>query len=216
MATPLSEYVPGGPPIELSGVTGASDITWKPATDTFFLLMDRVVELHEYDFSFDEPVRVIEIQNGPTDAEGLTYLGATGGVDRFALAVEADDDVVYVFELAPGATSLDMSQAVLQTYVPSEAPSVANRGFEGVAFRPAIGDEAPLLYACQEGEPEQVPIRVLSFPYEAEGPLTLSYADGSLSVNESWDAQEKLGNVAGDLSGLHYTDPLRDCVRFGS
>jgi uncharacterized protein YjiK len=203
-ATPLSEYVPEGSPIELSDVTGASDITWKPSTDTFFVVMDRFAELREYDFSFTEPVRVIEIQNGPADAEGLTYLGVSGGLDRFALAAEANDDVVYTFELAPDAAALDMGQALLQTYVPSEAPSVANSGFEGVAFRPGNAASGPLLYACQEGSPDQVPIRVLSFPYAADGLATLSYADSSLLVSETWDAQEKLGTVAGDLSGLHY------------
>jgi uncharacterized protein YjiK len=182
----------------------ASDIAWKPSTDTFFLLTDRTTEFREYESDFLTTVRTVTLQNSPVDAEGLAYLGPIDGLDRFALGVEANEDEVLIFELDPEATTLDFATAVLQTYVPGAEPTVANKGWEGVAYRAAAGGEPAWLWTCQEGEPGQVPIRVVGFPYLPEGAATLSYADDSLPVEEPWDAAEKLGAVAGDLSGLVY------------
>ncbi|HET9955859.1 MAG TPA: SdiA-regulated domain-containing protein [Polyangiaceae bacterium] len=173
--------------------------------------MDRVAEFREYPPDFGSPRRIIRIMNGPVDAEGLTYIGSHAGLDRFALSIEASQDLVMIFDLAPDATSIDMRTAVLQTYEPAAAPAIANKGWEGVAFRPAHGGSAPRLYACQEGEPGQAPTRVLSFPYLPEAGTTLSYQNGSLSVDEPWNALDRLGSVAGDLSSVHY-DQLTDTL----
>jgi uncharacterized protein YjiK len=201
---PFSAYSPVGEPIVLDGIVNASDIVWKPSTDSFFLLTDRTTTFHEYGGDFATPLRTITLVNSPVDAEGLAYLGAVNGKDRFALGVEANTDEVLVFELAADATTLDFATATLQTYVPGEEPAVANKGWEGVAYRAAAGGEPAWLWACQEGEPGQVPIRVVGFPYLPDGGTPLSYADDSLAVEEPWDAADELGAVADDLSGLTY------------
>jgi uncharacterized protein YjiK len=195
-------FAPTGPPIALRGVTNTSDITWKPATDTFFVVANSVV--HEYSSDFSARLRTIRIGGETLDAEGITYLGEVGPWDRFALAVEAPTDVVLSFDLAPDATVVDA--ASVRTYVLAPAPPLTNKGWEGVAYRPAKAGGAAWLYACREGEPGQVAMRVIRFPYRADDPAaaTWSYADGSLAVDEPWDALARLGDVAEDLSGLHY------------
>jgi uncharacterized protein YjiK len=199
---PFTGFVPrDAAPIELDGISGASDLTWKPSTDTYFLLTDRGGTFHEYSSDFATVERTIMLENPPADAEGIAYLGATNGVDRFALAVEANDSEILIFELEPEATTLDFATATLQTYVPAAEPSVANSGWEGVAYRPSDAGVATL-WACQEGASGQVPIRVVAFPYLPDGAETLSYADESLSVEEPWDAVEQLGTD--DLSSVVY------------
>jgi uncharacterized protein YjiK len=200
---PFTEYAPlHAEPIALDGIVNASDVAWKPSTDTFFLLTDRTTTFHEYSADFTTVVRTITLVNPPVDAEGLAYLGEVGGADRFAVGVEANTDEVLIFDLDAAATSLDFGTAVRQTYVPGEEPSVANKGWEGVAYRPATDGEPAWLWACQEGEPGQVPIRVVGFPYAPDAAETQSYADDSLAVEEPWNAADKLG--ADDLSGLVY------------
>jgi uncharacterized protein YjiK len=200
---PFTAYVPrDAMPIALDGIVNASDIAWKPSTDTFFLLTDRTTTFHEYSADFATVVRTITLVNSPVDAEGLAYLGEAGGRDRFALGVEANADEVLIFELDAEATALDFATAVLQTYVPGAEPSVANKGWEGVAYRPAANGDPAWLWACQEGEPGQVPIRVVGFPYLPDGADTLSYADDSLTVEEPWNAADELD--ADDLSSLVY------------
>jgi uncharacterized protein YjiK len=207
---PFTAFVPrDAAPIELDGIVNASDLAWKPSTDTYFLLTDRTTTFHEYSWDFATVERTITLVNPPVDAEGIVYLGAVGGLDRFALSVEANENEVLIFELDPAATTLDFETAVIQTYVPGAEPSVANKGWEGIAFRGSDIGGNGTLWACQEGEPGQVPIRVVVFPYLADGARTLSYADDSLAVMEPWDAAEKLGTD--DLSSVAYdqnTDTL--------
>jgi uncharacterized protein YjiK len=207
---PFTAFVPrDAAPTALDGIVNASDVAWKPQTDTFFLLTDRTTTFHEYSADFGTVVRSITLVNPPVDAEGLAYLGEVGGLDRFALGVEANEDEVLIFELDPQATTLDFATAVIQVYVPGEAPSIANKGWEGVAYRVAADGGPAQLWACQEGEPGEVPIRVVGFPYLPDGAQTLSYADGSLAVDEPWNAAEKLD--ADDLSSLVY-DPDSDTL----
>jgi uncharacterized protein YjiK len=207
---PFTGFVPrDAAPIELDGITGASDLTWKPSTDTYFLLTDRGGTLNEYSWDFTTVERSITLENPPADAEGIAYLGAVNGLDRFALAVEANESEILIFELEPEATTLDFATAVIQTYVPAAEPSVANSGWEGIAYRASGDGRAATLWACQEGASGQVPIRVVEFPYLPDGAETLSYADDSLAVKEPWNAAEALD--ADDLSSVTYdsgTDTL--------
>jgi uncharacterized protein YjiK len=208
-------FRPIGAPIALPGIANASDITWNPETDTFFVVADRAV--HEYRGDFAAPLRTIVIADGALDAEGIVHLGAAGAVDRFAMALEAPSDVVVTFELARDATFVDAE--VLRTYVPAPAPALTNKGWEGVAYQPATGGGPGWLYACREGEPGQVAMRVVRFRYQPAGQTPLSYADGSLAVEEPWNALARFGDVAGDLSGLHYdtaTDSLLVLSQLGS
>jgi uncharacterized protein YjiK len=199
---PLSSYMPVGAPIALDGIVNASDVAWKASTDTFFLLTDRTTTFHEYSSDFATVERTVTLVNSPVDAEGLAYLGEVDGLDRFAIGVEANENEVLIVELDPEATTLDFATATLQTYVPGAEPSVANKGWEGVAYRAAANGAPAWLWACQEGEPGQVPIRVVGFPYLPDGLETLSYADDSLAVEEPWNAADTLG--ADDLSSLAY------------
>lgn len=203
-AIPLANYMPVGAPIALASVTNASDIAWKPSTDTFFVLADRVNQFYEYDADFRAPRRTIQLVNRPEDAEGLTYIGSTGALDRFALSTEAPNNMVWVFELDSSATSLDFSSAVRQRYEPIGASLVANRGLEGVALEPSGSGATARFYVCEEGEPGQEPIRVLRFAYDPSGPASISYRDGALAVQEPFVAANRFDSAVGDLSGLYF------------
>ncbi len=201
---PFSSYHPTGDPIELASVVNASDIAWKPSTDTFFVVADRVSQFYEYGPDFTKPVRVIELSNPPVDAEGLTYLGLTAGRDVFAFSTEAPDNSVLIFELDPHATSLDFAAAVRRRFEPIGPSIVPNKGLEGVAYRPSDPLNPARFYVCEEGDPGQEPIRLVNFDYDLGGPSAETYRDGSLVVNEPWRAADKFDPSVADLSGLHY------------
>lgn len=203
-AIPFASYAPDGEPIALDGVVNASDVAWKPSTDTFFVLADRVNELYEYAADFSVRRRTIALVNGPEDAEGLSYLQSLGSSDRLALSTEAPSNMVWIFDLDDSATTLDFAKSVRQRYEPIGASKVANRGLEGVAVRPSEDGARSWLYVCEEGEPQREPIRVLRFPYDETGPPLETYRDGSLSVEEPFVAGSRFDSAVGDLSGMHY------------
>ncbi len=206
-AIPFASYAPEGAPIALDGVVNASDVAWKPSTDTFFVLADRVNELYEYAADFRTRRRTIQLVNPPEDAEGLSYLRSLGASDRLVLSTEAPSNMVWVFDLDEKATTLDFAQNVRQRYEPIGASKVANRGLEGVALRASDDGTRSWLYVCEEGEPQREPIRVLRFPYDDAGPPLETYRDGSLSVEEPFVAATRFDSAVGDLSGLHYDAP---------
>jgi uncharacterized protein YjiK len=181
-------------PITLSGISNASGIAWKPETDTFFVVANTTNVLYEYSADFKTRLRTIALDNGATDAEDVVYLGA----NRFAVADEQNQ--VYVVSIADGATSANVAAADVERYVVSAPPATTNRGFEGVAFRPGVGAAGQLI-VCQEGGVAGTPIRVLFFDRRTSAG-TSSYADGTLTVREPWNALGKLGNVATDLAAV--------------
>ncbi|HET9959200.1 MAG TPA: SdiA-regulated domain-containing protein [Polyangiaceae bacterium] len=202
--TAFAEYVPEGPPVALDGVVNASDIAWKPTTDTFFVLADRVSELYEYEPDFRARRRTIALVNPPEDAEGLSYVRSLGTSDRLVLSTEAPTNMAWVFDLDESATTLDFATAVRQRYEPIGASKVPNRGLEGVALRANEDGTQNWLYVCEEGEPQREPIRVLRFAYDEGGQALETYRDGSLSVEEPFVASALFDSAVGDLSGLHY------------
>jgi uncharacterized protein YjiK len=181
-------------PLTLSGISNASGITWKPETDTFFIVANTTHLLYEYSADFKTRLRTVSLDDGPTDTEDVAYLGA----NRFAVVVE--DNEVYVLSIADGATSASMSAADVERYVVSAPPATVNRGFEGVTLRPGVGAAGQFI-VCQEGGVTGVPIRVLSFERRTSAG-TSSYANGTLVVKEPWNALDKLGAVATDLAAV--------------
>ena len=87
----------------------------------------------------------------------------------------------------------------MERYVVSAPPAEVNYGFEGVTLRPDVGALGQFI-VCQEGG-GSVPIRVLMFERSSSAG-TFSYADGTLVVDEPWDAATELGQVAIDLSAV--------------
>jgi uncharacterized protein YjiK len=193
---PLNSFARVQGPTTLSGISDASGIAWKPETDTFFIVSNGAHALYEYSADFKTRLRTISLDNGPTDTEDVVYLGA----NRFAVVDETNE--VHVVSLPDGATSVNMSAADVERYVVSAPPATANRGFEGVAFRPGVGAAGELI-VCQEGGVAGVPIRVLFFDRRTSAG-TSSYADGTLLVREPWNALSKIGAVATDLAAVSF------------
>lgn len=194
----LSEYQPLGEPITLDGLDAASsDVTWRPESDTFFVITDGSRHLYEFDRDFTSLVRTVTLSDGPTDGEGIAYLGN----DLFAIASE--DNTVVVFHLDPTATTLVVSGELRGNFVPAPPPPRVNTGFEGITFRPGAGGGGDLV-VCQEGDPGNVPIAVYRFLFTPDGPIEGSYADGTLDVVQPFDAPTTLAELDGDLTGLAY------------
>lgn len=194
----LSEYQPLGEPITLDGLDAASsDVTWRPESDSFFVITDGSRHLYEFDRDFTSLVRTVTLSDGPTDGEGIAYLGN----DLFAIASE--DNTVVVFHLDPTTTTLVVSDELHGRYVPAPPPSRVNTGFEGITFRPGAGGGGDLV-VCQEGDPGNVPIAVYRFLFTPDGPSEASYADGTLDVVQPFDAPATLAGLDGDLTGLAY------------
>lgn len=191
---PLDGYVRTQGPIALGGISNASGIAWKSETDTFFIVSNGTHALYEYTADFKTKLRTVVLNNGGTDTEDVVYLGA----NRFAVVDE--ENQVYVASIPDGATSASMSAADAEHYVVSAPPATTNRGFEGVAFRPGAGTAGQLI-VCQEGGVSGTPIRVLFFDRRTSAG-TSSYADGTLTVREPWNASSKLGSVATDLAAV--------------
>ncbi len=195
-AAPLDGYVRTLGPLELAGIANASGITWKPETDTFFVVTNGSHTLYEYTADLSTRLRDISLDGGPTDTEDVAYLGA----DRFAVVDEGNE--VFVVKIPAGATSADLSAGDAERYRVSAPPAPVNRGLEGVAWRPDVGPRGQLV-VCQEGGVTGVPIRVLFFQRGASAG-SYDHADGSLLVDEPWDALAMLGGVVTDLAGACY------------
>jgi uncharacterized protein YjiK len=195
-ATPLDSYVRTQGPLTLSGVTQASGVAWKTETNTFFVVDNGTHALYEFTADFKTRLRTVVLNNGGTDTEDVVYLGS----NRFAVVDE--ENQAYVVTISDGATSASMSAADAEHYVVTAPPATVNRGFEGIAFRPGVGAAGQLI-VCQEGGVSATPIRVLFFSRRTTAG-TSSYADGTLSVSEPWNALNKLGAVATDLASIYF------------
>ncbi len=195
-ATPLDSYERTLGPIALEGISNASGIAWKPETDTFFVVSNGNHVLYEFPRDFETQLRAISLDNGATDTEDVAYLGG----NRFAVVDE--ENQVYVVTIPDGTTSVDLSGPDAERYVVSAPPATMNRGLEGVTLNPGTGDTGQFI-VCQEGGVTGVPIRVLFFERHT-GAGTFSYADGSLVVEEPWNALDQLGSVATDLAAVSF------------
>jgi uncharacterized protein YjiK len=181
-------------PITLSGISNASGVAWKAETNTFFIVSNGTHALYEYSADFSTRLRTVSLDNGGTDSEDVVYLGS----NRFGVVDEENE--VYVVTIPDGATSANMSAADAEHYVVSAPPATTNRGLEGVTIRPGVGGAGQFI-VCQEGGVTGTPIRVLFFERHASSG-TFSYTDGTLTVQEPWNALTKLGAVATDLSSV--------------
>ena len=192
--TPLANFVRTLGPLALSGISDASGVAWKPETNTFFIVSNGTHALYEYSADFKAQLRTVLLTNGGTDTEDVVYLGS----NRFGIVDEENE--VYVVSIPDGATSANLSAADAEHYVISAPPATTNRGFEGVTLRPGVGTSGQFI-VCQEGGVTGTPIRVLTFERHASSG-TFSYSDGTLAVQEPWNALTKLGSVATDLSAV--------------
>jgi len=192
--TPLANFVRTQGPITLSGISNASGVTWKPETNTFFIVSNGTHALYEYSADFKTRLRTVTLDNGGTDTEDVVYLGS----NRFGVVDE--ENQVYVVSILDGNTSADMSAADAEHYVVSAPPATTNRGFEGITIRPGVGAAGQFI-VCQEGGVTGTPMRVLTFDRHSSSG-TFSYANSTLAVQEPWNALSKLGTVATDLAAV--------------
>jgi uncharacterized protein YjiK len=112
-----------------------------------------------------------------------------------------EDNEVYVVTIAPGAVTADLGAADVERYVVSAPPATVNLGFEGVTWQPGVGT-AGRFYVCQEGG-RNVPIRVLSF-LRSDAAGTCDYSNGTLTVDQPWNAVTELGAAMIDLSSVGF------------
>ncbi len=204
IAPDLQDYQRIGDPHQVAELAGAlSDVAWHSETDTFYVVVDRLPYIYEYDRDFVELLRTIRLDNGPDDAEGIEYLG-----DGW-IALASEDNQVVVFRVTSAQDAVDLRGETARHFIPSEPPPQTNTGFEGVTFRPTTtgGD----FFACQEGAPGSVPIAVWQFPYTIDGPAQASALDGTLDAFQPFEAQQTLGQLDGDLTGMAY-EPRDDTL----
>lgn len=177
----------------------ASGIAWNRDDNTFFIVANLQGRLWEYDRELQTPLRTITLENVDIDTEGIAYLG-DGWV---AIAVESN--YIYAADLSDGVTTLFGSDPNrVQPFQPSGAPMVVNAGLEGVAYLPPRNGFKGRIFSCQE----HLPMRVLQFDYEAApGPFEQKSAlDGTLNVEEPWDAQRFLSANVTDIAGMTYDE----------
>lgn len=195
-AIPLANYTRTVTATTLTGLSNASGVTWKPETDTFFVITNGTHVLYEFTSDFKTQLRAITLSNGGTDTEDVVYLGS----NRFAVVDE--DNAAYAFTLPDGATSVSLSAADVEHYVISAPPTTVNRGFEGITIRPSTSGAGQFI-VCQEGGVADTPMRVLFFERHLGGG-TYSYAASTLAVTEPWNALTKFGGTVTDLASVAY------------
>lgn len=175
----------------------ASGIAWNSDANTFFVVANLQGRFWEFDRTFQTVLRTITIENMDNDTEGITYLGE----DRVAIAAESN--TVYVADLSDGVTTVSGSDSNrVQLIQPSAAPPVVNAGLEGIAYQPPSTGLNGRFFSCQE----HLPMRVLQFEYNATPPPfePKSVLDGTLQVEEPWDAQQRLSSNVTDIAGMTY------------
>jgi uncharacterized protein YjiK len=120
------------------------------------------------------------------------------------MAIVAENNYVWAAHIDADTTSITGDDGQAQVYQPCEPPPVTNAGLEGMAFRRPAGGSPGRIYVCQEYKP----MRVMSFEHElGTPPFELkSYADGTLKVDEPWDADQVFNGVVGDVAGMTYDE----------
>jgi uncharacterized protein YjiK len=176
----------------------ASGIAWNWESGTFFIAANLQVRIWEYQADLQTLKRSMTLTDMDTDTEGVAYLG-----DGW-IAVAAENNLIYVVRVDQTTTSISGSSGPAQVYRPSPPPPRVNAGFEGVAYRRPGSALAGRIFTCQEYSP----MRMLQFDHSPGVPpfSEKSYLDGTLAVEEPWDAEQTLSSLVGDVSGMTYDE----------
>lgn len=128
-------------PIEIPGIHNASGLTYRPDTDTLFLVDDlrTVLELR-----LDGSVKRTIALAGFADTEGIAWLGD----GKFAI-VEEGRRTICVAEVTPETRQIDYTAAIKWQIDPSTG---GNRGLEAVAYEAA----ARTIFAAKEMSPKRM------------------------------------------------------------
>lgn len=137
----------------------------------------------------------LDTTGASADFEDLTYLGMVGNNPEFALVNEAGELLVGVIGGDRNATDKPLLIGSMQKL--NFSAGNGNTGPEGIAYD-AVKKR---FYACQE----KGPLKVFQFDRPAD-PGNKSYANGTLTVTEPFDAQAKLGSVITDISSCHFDE----------
>jgi uncharacterized protein YjiK len=169
-----------------------SGIAWSPASGTWMGVLDHGV-LVELDADM-VLLREIELDNlAYRDTEDIAYLGID--LDgRSVWGIVTESGAVYLGAVpTDDSTALDLSGWQLLVYAQDD---MGNSGGEGLAYDPA----ASTLWVCKEQDPMEV--------YAIRRPRTdadMTYENG-LEVTVAFDAEEALGEHAGDLAGAEFDE----------
>ena len=196
----LDDYRREGPAFALTGIpNNLSGISYSAESGTHFLVENGAGNLYEYSSDLGSQLRKFRLVGGPSrDFEAVAVLGNS----EFALAHEQNR--VLIVTIPAGAAdrelSVDPSDPEVQELV-LPTPSKQNRGLEGLCYDPAGNAGGGTFYAVQESSPR----RIYRFDRPADD-ANASFADGSLRVEEPFDAEAVFAGIADDLSGCAY-DP---------
>ncbi|MBN1654214.1 MAG: SdiA-regulated domain-containing protein [Deltaproteobacteria bacterium] len=177
----------------------ASGIAWNRDSGSFFVVANLQGKMWEYDSELKTVLRTIMLQNMDTDTEGIAYL-QDGWV-----AISVETNYVYVVQLKEGVTTISGSDGnQVQVYQPCGSPSVYNAGLEGIAYQRPRNGENGRIFTCQEYRP----MRVLQFDYTGGSPpfTQKSALDGTLAVDEPWNAERLLSANVSDIAGMTYDE----------
>jgi uncharacterized protein YjiK len=177
----------------------ASGITWNRDSNSFFVVANLQGSMWEYDENFETLLRTITLEDVDTDTEGVAYL------EDGWVAISAENNVIYAADVSEGVTRISGSDTgQVQIYQPSDAPPVTNAGLEGIAYQRSNNGSAGHIFTCQE----HLPMRVLQFEYRRDLPpfAKKSALDGTLDVEEPWDAEQLLSEYVTDVSGMTYDE----------
>jgi uncharacterized protein YjiK len=185
--------------VTLSEPNQASGIGWNRDTGSFFVVSNLQGEMWEYDKDFTTALRTITLRNMDMDTEGIEYL-QDGWV-----AISVESNAVYAVRLNEGVTTISASNAdQVEVYQPCGSPPVNNKGLEGLAYKQPRDGQKGRIFTCQEGQP----MRVLQFDIEIGSPpfTKKSALDGTLQVDEPWNAEEILSSYVTDIAGMTYDE----------
>ncbi|NRA01746.1 MAG: SdiA-regulated domain-containing protein [Myxococcales bacterium] len=196
----LDDYRRAGSAFALAEIPNdLSGISYSPESGTHFLVENGAGNLYEYSSDLRSQLRKFRLVGGPSrDFEAVAVLGNS----KLALAHEQNRVVIVTIPAADADTELSVDPndpEVQELVLPTRAKR--NRGLEGLCYDAAGNAGGGTFYAVQESSPR----RIYRFDRPADG-ANASVADGSLRVQEPFDAEEVFSGIAEDLSGCAY-DP---------
>lgn len=200
ISSPLDDYRREGGAFALSEIpSNLSGISYSAESGTHFLVENGAANLYEYSPNLQTQIRKLRLVGGPSrDFEALAVLGNS----QLALAHEQNRVVVVTLPegAADGELSVDPSDSGVQELA-LPLRSERNRGLEGLCYDPSGNAGAGTFYAIQESSPR----RIFRFNRPVDG-ANASFSDGSLRVEEPFDAEAVFSGIADDLSGCAF-DP---------
>ncbi|TQV88902.1 InlB B-repeat-containing protein [Aliikangiella coralliicola] len=179
----------------------ASGITWHAGIQQYLVVQNNAARIYRFNTDFLYLGEITKSGNINSDTEGLAHLAG----NQVMIVTEAN--YAHKAVIDSNTTNVNGSYDVTPGYRLLGSPR-SNKGFEGVATRPASGNIPARVYACQEGtrSDSQAHMRVVYFDVPSPDPDDLMRYDDDLVVVEPFDAEAAFSGVITDCAGMVY-DP---------